>query len=148
MSRVTVNDDGTEWDYIRWAGASKKAINGKRGQAFLKELRQALLELPKRRLIGGAFKCDGEVCALGAVAKKRKMDFEDLGKLFVDADTGFEQTPDPEEVGKRFQITKTLAWEIMYWNDEWAYYKSPEDRFERVLRWVEDNLTGGKNGTS
>lgn len=36
---------------IRWRGAAKSAIRGKRGQAFLRELLAALDAMPEKRLI-------------------------------------------------------------------------------------------------
>lgn len=42
MSRSGYNDDCDGWALIRWRGAVNSAINGKRGQAFLRELVAAL----------------------------------------------------------------------------------------------------------
>jgi len=67
MGRVTPNEDGEMWDYIRWAGASKKAFNGKPGQAVLKEIEKALLAMPTQRLIQDKWVYADDVCVLGAL---------------------------------------------------------------------------------
>jgi hypothetical protein len=38
MSRPGYCDDTDNWQFIRWRGAVKRAIRGKRGQEFLREL--------------------------------------------------------------------------------------------------------------
>ena len=129
MSRAYECDDFDTWVMIRWYGASKRAIGGKPGQKFLKELEQAILDLPTRRLVGEVFAEEGDVCALGAVAKKRGM-----GDL-----SGLEDETE-HEVGDAFGITPTLAWEIMYANDECYGMPTPEQRYERVLRWIHNRI--------
>ena len=77
MSRSGYTDDMDDnWALIRWRGAVASAIKGKRGQALLKEMEVALLSLPDKRLIANEFAnaTEGEVCALGAVALKRRLD--------------------------------------------------------------------------
>lgn len=71
MSRSGYHDDIEHWDLIRWRGAVASAIRGVRGQRFLKELMQALENLPDQRLIAHELEKGGEVCALGAVGKSR-----------------------------------------------------------------------------
>ena len=44
-------DEGEQWRHIRWRGAIKSAIRGKRGQAFLREMLDALDALPQKRLV-------------------------------------------------------------------------------------------------
>jgi len=134
MSRAGEGDDFDTWAMIRWHGASKRAIGGRPGQKFLKELEQSILDLPNRRLTDNEFACkNGDVCALGAVAKKRGLG--DLSGLEDDSE---------HEVGEVFGITPTLAWEIMYENDL-GWKETPEQRYERVLKWINSKI---KNGDS
>lgn len=50
MSRSGYSDDYDfdNWQLIRWRGAVNSAINGRRGQAFLKELLTAIEALPEK----------------------------------------------------------------------------------------------------
>ena len=38
MNRSGYTEEGDNWSVVRWRGAVKAAIRGKRGQAFLREL--------------------------------------------------------------------------------------------------------------
>lgn len=72
MSRSGYSDDCDGAELALWRGAVESAIRGRRGQAFLREMLEALDALPARRLISGEFVDGrGEHCALGAVALKR-----------------------------------------------------------------------------
>lgn len=70
MSRSGYDDDCDGWALIRWRGAVASAIRGRRGQAFLRELAEALDELPKHELIAGVAEADGDYCALRSVAAR------------------------------------------------------------------------------
>lgn len=49
-----------------------RSFNGKRGQASLRELREALLAMPRKRLIEGRLAADGDVCSLGTLILLRE----------------------------------------------------------------------------
>ncbi len=128
MSRSGYSDDCNQWELIKWRGAVKSAIRGRRGQAFLKEMLMALDDLPEKRLIEGDLVADGEVCALGAVGLKRSIP----GILDIDP-------YDRETIAGIFGIAPALAAEIMYENDDGAGYwsqETPENRWRRVRDWV------------
>lgn len=136
MSRVLYNEDNI-WAGIRWAGAAKKAIYGKKGQALLRELEAALLALPEPKLIDDEFATsEGDVCALGALAKARGFDANDMVYWEVE----------PETAQAKLGMTFTLAWEIISQNDDGpfpgygAYRWTPEQRYQHVLRWVRQHL--------
>lgn len=113
MSRSGYADDYGDDDPLalgRWRQAVKRAIEGKRGQALLRDLLAALDAMPDKRLHSGSFAtADGEFCALGVLGARRGTKMDDLG----DADYC-----EPEEVGRRFGIAHAMAAEIMYLNDE------------------------------
>jgi hypothetical protein len=116
-----------------WRAAVDRAIRGKRGQAFLRELLSALDALPSKRLIDDDLvREDGEVCAIGAVAVARKLDTSKL-----DAEDG-------DEVGKAFGIARALACELAYENDErqpgWLTIETPEERWTRMRAWVAEQI--------
>ena len=121
MSRSGYSEDCDGWDLIRWRGAVASAIRGRRGQAFLREMEEALEAIPDKRLISGELvSSDGECCAMGAVAMKRQMDVSDV---------------DPEDrdaVAALFGIAPAMAAEIAFRNDEFdrvrgKTYHLPED---------------------
>lgn len=75
MSRFSDDWDGPDFNNQAelWEMALFRAINGKRGQRALRELEQALLELPEPRLISGHLAANGQVCAVGAMIVHEQM---------------------------------------------------------------------------
>lgn len=130
MSRSGYSDDyENDWQWICWHGAVASAFRGKRGQAFLKEMLDALDALPEKRLVSNELIAEGEVCAIGAVGLKRNVDLAAL---------------DPEDyicIANTFGIARTMAQEIMYMNDTYFYYKeTPEHRWQRMRDWVASKI--------
>lgn len=115
MSRSGYTDDYGDDDPLamgRWRQAVKRSIEGKRGQALLRELLEALDAMPEKRLYRGNFAtADGEFCTLGALGAKRGTKMDDLGD---------ECDCDAKLVGQRFGIAPAMAAEIMHVNDEYA----------------------------
>lgn len=129
MSRSGYTDDCEGWSLVCWRGAVESAIRGKRGQAFLREMRDALDALPVKRLIAYELEAGGEVCAIGAVGKRRGLTMQDIDPY------------DPDQVGAAFGIASAMAAEIEYMNDEaWCSNATPEQRFERMRKWIEVNI--------
>lgn len=133
MSRSGYSDDCENLGLYRQA--VDRAIAGKRGQAFLRELAQTLDAMPVKELARDTFgKVDGPVCTLGAVAAARKMDMSRL-----DAECR-------ERLGEHFGIARSLACEIMFENDEhdtWSWSaknETPAERWKRMREWVEEHL--------
>ncbi len=118
-----------------WRGAVERAIKGKRGQAFLREMLDALDALPEKRLIAHELKRDdGAVCALGSVGVRRGIDMPKV--------SGDEWDDPVEGMGKLFGIAEAMAKEIQYVNDEQNYRpETDEQRFLRVRQWVRSQLT-------
>jgi hypothetical protein len=127
MSRSNYSDDG---EYLNlWRGAVAAAIKGKRGQAFLREMLVSLDALPEKALISGKLQRDGDVCALGSVAKSRALDVEHLDPY------------EYESIALLFNIPQSLAREIMYENDQWVGDdETSQQRWIRMHKWVESNL--------
>lgn len=125
MSRSGYSEDyDDQWALIRWRGAVASAIRGRRGQAFLHELLDALDSMENKRLRRNALEESGEVCALGSLGKKRGMDMSDL---------------DPDDYGTvahEFGIPRALAQEIMFENDEVQWNKTPEERWQRMRAYI------------
>ena len=89
---------------------------------------------------------DGEgVCAVGAYAWYRKV------KAGVDPAAAFAELPDvaytgedalaeTADLGKEAGLTRTLAWELAYRNDETYDRCTPEERYEKFLAWIDQEL--------
>ena len=130
MSRSGYTDDDGDdpLAHGRWRAAVRSSLQGKRGQALLKELAEALDAMPDKRLYPGSFAtAEGEFCTLGVLGAKRGTKMDDLGD---------EDDCDPGFVANRFGIAPAMAAEIMYMNDEYAV---------DVWKWVEVEICGPLN---
>lgn len=115
------NEDGR---YAMWRGAVMSAVRGKRGQAFLREMRDAMDAMPEgeRRLIPEELVSeDGERCAMGCVAVARKMDVSNIDPEDYDA------------VAEAFGVNAKLVQEIAWENDD-SPQQTPEDRWRYMRR--------------
>ena len=65
------SDDFDYWELNLYRANVERAISGKRGQAFLRELIAALDALPEKKLISESLADADGVCALGSVARSR-----------------------------------------------------------------------------
>ena len=128
MSRSGYSDDCGYWELYR--ATVDRALGGKRGQAFLRELVAALDAMPEKALIAGELVSEsGACCAIGAVCKARKLDVSAVDYY------------DPSSVARAIGVSRTMAAEIEYMNDEWASPKeTPEQRWERMRKWASDNI--------
>lgn len=128
MSRSGYMDDwdGDDWVAALCLGRVARAMKGKRGQAFLKEMLATLDAMPEKRLIANELEtAEGAVCAIGSVGKARGVDMTKL------------DPEDPDGVAAAFGIAPSMAREIVYMNDEGGDYKeTPEARFARIRGWV------------
>lgn len=111
-----------------------RSLGSKRGQAFLREMADALDAMPDKQLIPSALVCEDGCCAMGAVALARKLDTSR-----VDAE-------EPDQVAKALGIAEIMAREIAYENDEcggWSWPSAgemPSARWTRMRKWVAENL--------
>lgn len=132
MSRHGYVDEG-ELDWLqfgRWQGAVRSAIRGKRGQAFLREMIEALDTMPEKKLYPSVLiGDDGETCAMGCVLAKRGTDT-----------TGVDPE-EPDDVAKVTGLASAMVREIAYENDEsGAYQETSEARWARMRHWAESKL--------
>jgi hypothetical protein len=141
--------------FALWDANVRRSLKGKAGQKALRELRDALLALPEKRLIANLLTDDrGDVCAVGAYAKAKGLDI-----------SKFDREDESDDVGVAAGMPRLVAWSVVAQNDihndvvwEVAYgperryhgaYKggvalirdmTPEERYERVLAWVRTQL--------
>jgi len=136
-----------------WEANLQRNFSGKAGQRSLRELRDALLALPEKKLIETRLADEhGHVCALGALAvQQRVARGEPRDKVLAAmaaesaADDGYVDTWEAEQqtlaeakaCGVKVPMAVTVAWE----NDFGPSSKeTPEERYVRVLAWVEKRI--------
>lgn len=110
MSRSGYTDDYGDDDPLamgRWRAAVRSAINGKRGQAALREILVALDAMPDKGLIGESLiTADGEFCTLGVLGSARGLDMSNI------------DPEDAEAVAALFNLAPAMVREIVFENDE------------------------------
>ena len=158
MSRAGYSDDCDILVLGRWRGQVASAIRGKRGQAFLRRLIEALDAMEDKALyaVGGDDGLFAEYdtchpCAMGALALHLEM----KDPLNIDG-------TDHEHTAGKFNIAHQLMREVEFENDEcgmglqvpnpdWregmpAYMRTmwgpetPEERWRRMRAWCARNL--------
>lgn len=141
MSRHGYVDDQDQQDSAMWRGRVASAIRGKRGQALLRDLRDALDTMPEKRLVSGLLvNADGEACALGAVCLRRQsFTREQMLEFVVD---GEDDDPDHtnELLAEKLDAATCLIQEVEYENDEGGWKETPEQRWTRMRKWCEKNI--------
>ncbi len=150
------NDDYDEdfpGQWFLWEAALTRSVNGAKGQAALRDLRDALLSLPEKKLIEGRLADEhGCVCTVGALALKRRVDAgekrEDVLASLValvpwyedeygsGAEDAWEACETTLEVGAEIGLSRTMAVELSGAVND-GRNETPEQRYERVLRHVE-----------
>ena len=134
MGRSGYSDDyDGEVSIELYRNAVERAIKGKRGQAFFKQLGEAMDAMPEKVLIAGELINErGECCAMGVVCKTRGLD---VSKVDYDS---------PEQVGRLLNIAPSLAAEVAYLNDDdfrcEAKDETPEQRWQRMRKWVQGQM--------
>jgi len=116
-----------------WPAIIARAVQGRPGTKFLRELLAALHAMPVKELVAEALvEPSGAACALGSVALARRLDVSAL------------DPEDYEAVAKAFCITPTLAREIAFINDDdfrnFSRSETPAERWTRVRGWVVKQL--------
>lgn len=129
MSRSGYSDGDGCMPLGLYRNAVDRAIGGKRGQAFLREMAAALDAMPVKELIANEIvRDDAHVCAIGSVALARQMDVRNL------------DTWDQAGIARRFGIATALAAEIAYENDDGYQKETPAQRWTRMRAWVAEQL--------
>lgn len=128
MSRSGYSSDCDNLELYR--AAVERALRGKRGQAFLRELAAAMDAMPEKILIAGELVNEaGQCCTMGAVCKARGLDVDGINYS------------DPENVGEAMGIARSMAAEIAFFNDEFASpSETSAERWVRMRRWVAENI--------
>lgn len=125
--------------FALWDANCRRSMRGQLGQQELRELEAALVALPEKRLIHGLLTDDeGGVCAIGCYAKHKGLD---LSK--------FDPEYDSDEVGIKAGMPRLVAWKVValndveldtVWEDGCSRRMTPEERYERTLTWVRNQI--------
>jgi hypothetical protein len=140
MTRYWTGESYDPLDWGRYRAALRSSLRGRRGQQLLRDLIAGLDALPEPELSAGALadRETGCVCALGAVGLQRGQAFEEMELEDLAHGT------DPEALAGRFDISPTLANEIVQTNDEWWHNsnekRAREARFQYVKQWAMSHL--------
>ena len=119
--------DCSEEEADEWFRSVADAIRSDAGQAFLRELADALDAMRDKVLIDGhLINAQGDCCALGALCRARGIDTEDMGS-------------DAECVAERLGAPLPLAAEVVDQNDGYRN-EIPDARWHRMRRWVEGRI--------
>lgn len=127
MSRSGYVDDiDDQWALIRYRGAVKQSLRGKRGQSFMKEALAAMDAMPVKELARDALRTEeGSYCTLGVVGAARGMDLATL------------DPEDIETVAAQFGISDAMAREVVFMNDEACWRdETPAQRWQRMRNWL------------
>lgn len=153
----------------RWRGAMQAAKRGKRGQAFFKELIEAMDAMPVKELAVHSLTRDGEVCALGSVALKRGIDVSEFETPPEDHPDAWDDEVNHDALADKFGIAACLAREVMFENDDcdqWHWedtgevthgvpygskrkyrtHDTPAERWTRMRAWAVRNLRSPTSG--
>lgn len=135
MSRIDIDEEGdAEEDFPGQAAFyhanTARSLQGKKGQASLRELEQALLALPEKRLVSGEFETpEGEVCAIGALKR-----FKGVEHVEHDPST------DMDLVGEELGMPRLVAWMVVARNDHSFEDLNDDERYRAMLGWVRHQL--------
>ena len=129
MSRSGYSDDYDDLDgmlaFGRWRAIIASASRGKRGQAFLRSLLDALDAMPVKELARDDMVDDsGCMCALAVLDKHRGGDPARLDPY------------DHESLGREFNIAHQLSQEVMFINDESYPWNDKAKRWQEVRDWA------------
>ncbi len=151
MSRSGYSYDGWDSDgaAAMWAGWVANAFRSFAGRAFLRELIAALDAMPVKELIAGEIEQDGQVCALGAVARRRGLsrealpldvsDYEAVAEAFALSEYIVREVVDKNDDGggHRFEIVGPMRPGLPRygWRDD-----TPAERWQRMRDWAQGRL--------
>jgi len=123
-----------------WEANYERSLKGRKGQSALRDIEQALLALPEKKLIADALQDDdGQVCAIGALAKHKGVSMPP--PLEIDSEfEDYKVIDQMVELGRSLGVPKLVAIAVIHENDNDWNVPTPEARYRRVLTWVQRQL--------
>lgn len=126
-----------------WEANRDRSLRGKKGQTALRELEAALLALPDKRLIADHLESKSGVCALGALGKYKNRTIPPEPKHsdeFGEWQESYEVEEQMVNFGKSLGVPRLVAIEIVYRNDDNWRGETAEERYARILSWIQKQL--------
>lgn len=144
------DDEDFPGQFFLWQANCGRSLRSFAGQLALRGLESALLALPERKLIYGAFADQHGVCAIGALAEAIQ------AQRGVDRNVAHYElsTLDPEDneaatqLAETLQIPRLVAWKIVEVNDITYERATEEARYAGVLAWVREQLHSAERANS
>lgn len=147
MRLTLCEDEDFPGQAFLWEANLERSLKGKKGQASLRELEFALLALPEKRLITDELEnLKGEVCALGALARFKGKENPKTAKVLETDDDAYYFDDDDRmetasvELAATMGVPKMVALAIVYVNDDEWQPLTPEQRYDKVLKWTRRQL--------
>lgn len=139
MSRLECGD-GDNPSYLLWESNVRRGMQGKRGQAFLRELRDILLAMPEKRLVKDDWITpQDDVCILGAYLRAKDPTVTPDRADHINGQ--FEGDEGPDRFASMFNLPRCMCWDIEYRNDnEYVVGLTPEDRYAHMLKYIEKHI--------
>ncbi len=130
MSRSNYSDDCEYLDLYR--ASVDRAIKGRRGQSFLRELALEMDRMPEKKLVANVLiDPQGQCCTIGVLFKARRINVEAI------------DYNNARQIGEIAGIARSMAAEIEFENDDdecYAPLELPQERWVRMREWVTSNL--------
>src|SRR6185437_7477745 len=105
--------------------------------------REVLLALPEKRLIAKALATpEGDACTLGVVLLADARDRDEYDDALTTL-SQIEEDEDSVDFAPKY-MPRLVAWEIVAENDLTFEHATPEDRYIKMLKWVDERLAGKK----
>ena len=134
------DEEDYQGQFDLWHANCRRSINGRKGQKALRELEQALLAMPDKRIYPDILVApNGAVCAIGSLMVQKKIDAGMSRKeaVAVCAQTYPEET---EDAGVEVGIPRMVAWSIAIENDNDWRVRTPKELYTHMLNWVQERI--------
>ena len=124
-----LEDEEYPGQYALWRANCARSMRGRRGQASLRALKDALLALPAKRLIAHKMQDEtGAVCAIGALSRQKG--------LLSDHDSDNTTVA----VGERCGLPHLVSLQVVIQNDVELAQCTEKQRYVHMLKWIEEQL--------
>lgn len=161
MSRDNYQECEDDAEYYEHLKRLREAAKSYEGKAYFRSLVDALEAQPKKALADYVLvDCTGMTCAVGSVLKHKGKDVKTLQRTLAGLDeeeveelindgelddvvaTGLMENSSEvvETIANELDVPQLLICETQYRNDQGHYTETPEQRYERMLKWAKEHL--------
>ena len=143
------DDEDFPGQFNLWQANCRRSLKSKAGQAALKRLEAALVAMPEKRLIAGKLVAsEGQVCAIGALAKAEGKLPEPDEDGYPDEDWEDDDENDTADFAEgSLGFPRLVAWKVVEQNDihndtVWELAPGPLNQYESPYRGPDDKGYG------